>query len=75
MSLMVGIVGLCLIAGGLAHKAWDEHCWRRDERAAEGRLSGLIREQRLREYAEWGEFKNTHDEIVALKVADPWEVA
>ena len=75
MSLTLGIVALALIAGGiLISKAWDEHQWRRDERDAERRLANLLRDQKLREYAEWGEFKGTHDEIAALPIANPWTV-
>lgn len=79
MSLSVGLAALALIAGAyLVRRAYEECLWRRDERRAWQRLEYVALSARAREIWDdgvWGPFKGTHDEIEALPVADPWDVA
>jgi hypothetical protein len=75
MSLPLGIVALCLIVGGwLISRAWDEMSWRRDERDAEIRLRCVVAAQRAEE-ATADAFARTLEEIQALAVTHPWDVA
>lgn len=79
MSLTLGVVALCLIAGGwLLSRAWVELSWRRDEREAEIRLRCVLAAQLARELAEDAmvdAFGRTLSEIRDLPVANPWDVA
>lgn len=79
MSLLLGIVVLCLIAGGcLIHRAWDEVSWRRDERDAERCLRLALLRERACEVAEDATvdaFGRTLEEIQTLPIQNPWSVA